>query len=142
MLFRRKVLPLVAGVTILLAVYIFQKMDIFGMVASATGLSNVHRYWHFGFNKALRMAMNDGACLLIIYGLFQNRDYVRVAFYLFLAELFLFLPVYLLFKLTLEGDSELSSPLLSQIHRLIVNPVLMFLLMVGFYYQEQKQRRA
>lgn len=88
------------------------------------------------------MAMNDGACLLIIYGLFQNRDYVRVAFYLFLAELFLFLPVYLLFKLTLEGDSELSSPLLSQIHRLIVNPVLMFLLMVGFYYQEQKQRRA
>jgi hypothetical protein len=57
-------------------------------------------------------------------------------------EVFLLLPAYFIVKLTLEGDSEISSPLLSQIHRLIVNPLLMFLLMVGFVYQRVRTKNT
>jgi hypothetical protein len=38
-------------------------------------------------------------------------------------------------KLGWEGDSEISSPLLSFVHRLIVNPLLMFVLMAGLVLQ-------
>lgn len=89
----------------------------------------------FIVNKTIRLILNDAACVCLIYALFPGRNYLRIAFYVFLVELFIILPIYFIFKLTLEGDSELSSPLLSQIHRLIVNPLLMFLLMAGFLYQ-------
>ncbi len=65
--------------------------------------------------------------------------YVKVGSYLQLIEMFVVLPLYFVVKLKLEGDSEISSPLLSQFHRLIINPTLMVLLMIGFYYQ-RKQR--
>jgi len=96
----------------------------------------------FVVNKTTRLILNDLACMIFIYAMFQQRIYLQAAFYLFLAELFVLLPVYLIIKLNLEGTSELSSPLLSQIHRLIVNPLLMFLLMLGFVYQRIKQEKS
>ncbi len=65
---------------------------------------------------------------------------MKVAFLLFLVELFIILPLYFWIKLSTEGDSELSSPLLSQIHRLIINPTLMILLIVSFLYQKRQTR--
>lgn len=84
------------------------------------------------------MVINDLACFVIIWALFEQKKYLRLAWYLFLIELLVILPLYFAVKLTIEGDSEISSPLLSQIHRLIVNPVLMFLLIFGFTYQKLK----
>ena len=120
----------VAGALILAAVYLFQRFDYAALVSDA---------WHpnvvFVVNRTVRLILNDVACMLLIFAIFQRRQYLVVAFYVFLFELFILLPVYFAIKLSLEGDTEISSPLLSFIHRLIVNPMLMVVLMGGFFYQ-------
>lgn len=120
-----------AGVFILAAVYLFQRFDYSSLVAGGS--------WHpnavFIFNRTVRLILNDVACMLLIFAIFQRRQYLVVAFYVFLFELFILLPGYFAVKLSLEGDSEISSPLLSFVHRLIVNPMLMVVLMGGFFYQ-------
>src|SRR5690606_7807853 len=98
-------------------------------------------YVAFVVNKTCRLLLNDLACLLLIMAIFRERNYLQLAFYIFLFEVLILLPFYFLIKLTFEGDSEVSSPLLSQIHRVIVNPLLMFLLMAGFFYQRYKERK-
>lgn len=96
----------------------------------------------FIVNKTIRLILNDLACFMLITALFPGKVYMKAALYLFLIELFVLLPVYFILKLNLEGPSEISSPLLSQIHRLIVNPLLMFLLMIGFLYQRLSRKKS
>jgi exosortase F-associated protein len=127
---------LMLGGAMLVSVYIFQRVNL----TSVMDTSNLHPNTSFIVNRTLRMLLNDIACFLLIYAIFKERKYLKVAFWLFLAELFIVLPVYLVLKLLLEGDSEISSPLLSQIHRLIVNPTLMIVLIAGFVYQKYFRR--
>lgn len=89
----------------------------------------------FVANRTIRLILNDSLCMVLIAALFQKRSYLRLAGIIFLIELFLILPAYLMIKLSIEGPSEISSPLLSPIHRMIVNPLLMIILIAGFYYQ-------
>jgi exosortase F-associated protein len=122
---------------LLLAVYIFQRTDIIGwLVPESRELSPA---LVFSVNRYMRIVLNDVACFCIIYAFFGSR-HLALAFWVFLIEILVILPVYLVIKLTLEGDSEISSPLLSQVHRLIVNPVLMFLLILGFLYQKISEK--
>jgi exosortase F-associated protein len=121
----------------LILIFLFQKVSYAGLwnlfAPQAFSIENVNVV--FIFNKTLRLILNDALCMLLIWSIFENRSYFRVAFLLFMTELVLVLPIYFFFKLRLEGPSELSSPLLSQIHRMVVNPLLMFLLILGFMYQ-------
>ena len=64
------------------------------------------------------------------------KSYSILALIVFLVEFFILLPAYLVAKLYFEGDSEISSPLLSFVHRLIVNPTLMVLTIIAFAYQK------
>jgi len=121
---------------VLVAVYLFQRFSYIHFIFGVE--SDFHPYTIFIINKFVRLVLNDTACLVIIYALFYEKEYVRVGSYVQLLEMFFVLPVYLVVKLSLEGDTEISSPLLSQFHRLIVNPTLMVLLMIGFYYQNKK----
>jgi exosortase F-associated protein len=129
---------------VLIAVYLLQRFSYAHAFNSLLpeSLQIVNRNTIFVINKTIRLILNDVACVCLIYALFPGRNYLRAAFYLFLIELFIILPVYFGFKLSLEGDSEISSPLLSQVHRLIVNPLLMFLLMIGFLHQRLKQEKS
>src|SRR6267154_1313339 len=112
--------------------YVFQQVDyLHFFFAGAFGANTV-----FIFNKTFRLVANDLLCVVLIVALFEKKKYVRVAFLLFAFELVSVMPLYFWIKLTLEGDSEISSHLLSQIHRLIVNPMLMVILIAGFYYQK------
>lgn len=121
----------------LLLVFLFQKVSYAAwwnaVVPSAVAVESANLV--FIINKTIRLVLNDALCMLLIWGLFENRSYLRIALYLFLTELFLVLPLYFFFKLSLEGPTELSSPLLSQVHRMVVNPLLMVLLIAGFIYQ-------
>lgn len=120
-------------------VFIFQKLNYFRCIQSWFGLSDsVWPYTGFVVNKVIRFLINDGICIFFIYILFKEKKYLNVAFFLFLVELLIILPLYFWIKLSTEGDSELSSPLLSQIHRLIINPTLMILLIVSFLYQKKR----
>jgi exosortase F-associated protein len=123
----------------LVMVFIFQKFDYFHWIQGLFGISfPAWQYTPFVVNKVIRFLINDALCIFFIYLLFKEKKYMKVAFLLFLAELLIILPLYFWIKLSVEGDSELSSPLLSQIHRLIINPTLMILLIVSFLYQKRR----
>lgn len=115
----------------LIIVYMFQQFNYTHFFSSR--ITNTHLI--FIINKSIRLILNDTLCLGLIYAIYYDMRYVKVGSLIQLGEMFILLPLYFYFKLTIEGDSEISSPLLSQIHRLIVNPTLMILLMIGFYYQ-------
>ena len=114
----------------LLMVYLFQRIDFSNLMGIAA--PNLK----FVFNRSVRFLVNDIACLLLIASIFNKSSYFKLSAWLFLIELLILLPLYFIVKLSLEGDSEISSPLLSQWHRMIVNPLLMIVLMVGFFYQD------
>jgi exosortase F-associated protein len=124
----------------LVFIYIFQRVDFFSIVGKVLGFAGSEfPNSRFAFNRALRMVVNDTACIVLISIWFRDKRYTQVAGYVFCIEVFLILPLYLWIKLSLEGDSEISSPILSQVHRLIVNPMLMILLMVAFVYQRRQE---
>lgn len=135
--FKKRAVLFLFAFLVLIAVYVFQR---FSYIHMFFGVENdLHPYTIFVFNKSVRLILNDTACLFIIYALFYDIKYVRIGGFVQLLEMFFILPLYFVIKLSLEGDSEISSPLLSQLHRLIVNPTLMVLLMIGFYYQNKKK---
>lgn len=117
------------GIGMLAAVYLLQQIN------PAASFADFHPNVIFVINRTVRLIVNDVACLLVILAIFMEAKHMKIAFWLFLLELLIVLPLYLGIKLTLEGHSEISSPLLSQVHRLIVNPLLMILLIAGFFYQ-------
>ena len=123
---------------ILAVVYLFQRFSYAHLIVGPfmSDPDTMHPNVVFIINKTVRLIINDFACMLLIYAVFQRRSYLVIAFYVFLFELLILLPVYFVVKLSLEGDSEISSPLLSFVHRLIVNPMLMLVLMAGFFYQK------
>lgn len=129
---------LLGACAILAIVYVFQQVS-YAVILNGVlpeNLSIHHPNAVFIINRTLRLIINDMACIMLILGLFKEIKYVKVAFLVFCVELFFILPLYFIVKLQLEGPSELSSPLLSQIHRIIVNPLLMIILIIGFYYQK------
>lgn len=129
-----RVLLVIAACTLLATTYILQQGNFAGELGIVTqGNEKVI----FVLNKTARLVINDFACILLIHSFFQERKYTRLAFYVFLIELLILLPCYFAIKLTLEGPTEISSPILSQIHRLIVNPMLMMVLIASFYYQKK-----
>ncbi len=96
------------------------------------------QYLPFIVNRFMRLVINDSLCIILFLAIFNSRKELTLASVVFLMELLIVLPFYLIVKLTLEGDSEISAPLLSFIHRLIVNPLLMFVLLVGLLYQKYR----
>lgn len=133
---------MIFAILILLLVYVFQQVSYAGIlnVLLPESLSIQHPYTVFIVNRTSRLIINDGACMVLIWGLFKETKYLKAAFFVFCIELLIILPLYFIVKLTLEGPSELSSPLLSQIHRIIVNPLLMVILIIAFYYQKVTTR--
>ena len=119
-------------------IYVFQYTDFLWLV---TGHAFAEEY-HFVVNRMTRILVNDSCMLLLIYAIFRDRKVLTLAFYIQLIDLFVLFPLYLFLKLPGEGVSELSTPFLSQFHRLIVNPTLMVLLIGGVYYQKLGIKRT
>jgi len=93
---------------------------------------------HFAVRKLIRVMINDTCLLLIIHFWFSEVLITRLAWKVQLIDTLILLPLYLVIKLKLEGPSEISSPLLSQLHRMIVNPTLMILIIPGVYFQRTR----
>jgi exosortase F-associated protein len=127
-----RVVLIATSIVGLAMVYVFQRVNYFYFFCPDCTSGTIA----FIFNRATRLLLNDLLCIVLIYAIFEKSKYVKAATVILLIELCVMLPLYLWIKLSVEGDSEISSPLLSQIHRLIVNPMLMFVLMAGFYYQK------
>ena len=121
------------AVTGLVVVYMFQRTDLAGqwhLADSAVG--------KFLINRGIRFILNDLFAVALIYALFHTRKYVVFAVWTQLAGMVLFLIPYFVLKLYFP---TYNGPLLSFLHRLILNPTLLLLLIPAFYYQESLARR-
>ena len=134
----RRLTWIVLAVAGLALAYLFQNLDLLTVVCQC----QFHPYTHFAARKVFRVVLNDTFMLLIIHAWFFDRKITTIAWYVQIVDMFILLPVYLLIKLQVEEDSEISSPLLSQFHRLIVNPTLMVLIIPAVYYQRLTQRNT
>lgn len=134
---------LVFGATGLLLVYVFQfYLDIHSLlfefkapqrIEYTSDFESIGTKTAFIVNKVFRYLLNDGFAIMIIYALFEEKKYVRFAIGLLLFGLFILLPIYLaIFLLRPEGFSSM----LGHMHRIILNPVLMMMLIPAFYYQK------
>ena len=124
------------AILMLILMYMLQRANYCAIIYDTAGLDIPSANAQFIFNRTLRFLINDLSVILLIYVIFESRGLVKIAFFVQLFGLFVILPLYFYFKLTLEGPSEISSPLFSFVHRIIVNPILMLLLIPAFYYQK------
>ena len=115
----------------LLFVFLFQRWD----MASVVGLElPINR---FLFNRTVRFLLNDAFAIGLIYALFKDRKYIIFSIYVQLAGVILFLIPYFVLKFHYP---KYNGPLISFLHRLILNPTLLLLLIPAFYYQREMNR--
>ena len=131
----RRSMLLMLSVFGLIVIYIFQKFDYLNSITGNS--SSFHPDFVFVFNRLSRFLINDLLAILLIYSVFWNKRYVYLGLLITLFELLIILPVYFYFKLSLEGNSEISSPLLSFLHRITIHPILILLLIPGIYLQSR-----
>lgn len=135
---------IISGALGLFLVYFFQHyLDFYSVLFQFKApevLSHSHDFvpkekLPFVVNKIGRYLVNDLFTIAIIYGLFYEKKYLRFSFLVLLFGLLILLPIYLvLFLSNLEGFSSL----LTHLHRLVLNPVLMMLLIPAFFYQRSQ----
>jgi exosortase F-associated protein len=111
----------------LVGVYLFQRTDVAGIFGADP--SNISR---FIINRTVRFLLNDLFAIGVIYALFVERKYLVFSLWVQLAGVVLFLLPYFILKLNFPSY---NGPLINYLHRLILNPTLLLLLIPAFYYQ-------
>jgi exosortase F-associated protein len=112
----------------LVCVFIFQRWDCAALLGIETPINR------FLFNRTIRFLLNDAFAIGMIYALFAERKYVMFSLYVQAAGVFLFLLPYFVLKIYFPSY---NGPLISFLHRLILNPILLMLLIPAFYYQKR-----
>ena len=113
----------------LLCVFVFQQLDFAGVFQlSRESLTK------FFINRTVRFLLNDALTIALIWALFDKRQYVIFSLWVQLFGLFFVLIPYFVLKLYFPSY---NGPLLSFMHRLILNPTLLLLLIPAFYYQKR-----
>ncbi|PTB95907.1 exosortase F system-associated protein [Marivirga lumbricoides] len=97
--------------------------------------SGLSSKWSFIFNRSIRFLLNDNLMLLLIYALFYDRKYVKFGLAVELFGFFFLLIPYFI----LRYGFTINSMYISFIHRLIINPTLMLLLIPAIYIQKSKK---
>ncbi len=112
----------------LVLIFLFQRVDV------ATSLGVESGMWKFIVNRSIRFILNDVLAILLIYALFVERKYVLFAVGVQVFGMVFVLIPYFLLKFQLPGY---NGPLISFLHRLVLNPTLILLLIPAFYYQKK-----
>jgi exosortase F-associated protein len=133
-----------AGLLGLIIVYVFQRQLFFDPFQDFIYNPQEPQYPEFEsgpyiISKIIRYILNDGFALLIIWGLFKNKTYMRFAMIIFSIGLFILLPIYLYLVL---NHYHSTYTFLNHLHRLVLNPVLMMLLIPAFYYQQSLKKES
>ena len=116
----------------LVAVFLFQEIDVAAHLGSDASAIN-----RFLINRTIRFLLNDAFAIGIIYALFVEKKYVIFSLYVQLAGVVLFLIPYFILKLYFPAY---NGPMISFLHRLVLNPTLLMLLIPAFYYQRKLER--
>jgi exosortase F-associated protein len=115
----------------LLALFLFQRINF------ASILNITDKNLTFIFNKSFRFVVNDGLMIGVIYSLFAKRKFVLFALIVQLAGIVFILMPYFILKLYFHTG---NGPLISFLHRLILNPTLMILLIPAFWLQLKNEK--
>ncbi len=92
----------------------------------------------FVINKTLRYLLNDLLSILLIHGIFLKKRYTDFALVLMLFGLVVLLPLYFyLYFASVDGFSSM----ISHLHRIVLNPVLMMLLIPALLYQQSQENK-
>jgi exosortase F-associated protein len=118
----------------LVVVFLFQRIDVASLLGAASSSTG-----RFLINRSIRFLLNDAFAIGLIYALFSERKYVVFSLWVQLAGCLLFLLPYFMLKVYFPGY---NGPLLSFLHRLILNPTLLLLLIPAFYYQSRMSSRV
>lgn len=139
----RRWLYLIVGFLGLFLIYLFQDyLDFYAILFEFKAPENLGyasefkdvEVFPFVVNKTIRYLLNDLFAIAIIYAIFEERKYVRFSFYVLLFGLLVLLPTYIvIYLLQPEGFSSM----LGHLHRVVMNPVLMMLLIPAFFYQRR-----
>jgi exosortase F-associated protein len=116
----------------LASVFIFQRFD----WATWLGIKTQTDIATFLINRSFRFVLNDLLGVLLVFAFFGKKKFVIISVYVqALGFLFVLLP-YLLIKWNYPAY---NGPLISFLHRLILNPLLIYLLIFFFWYQEKNK---
>ena len=121
----------VAGLTL---VFIFQQTDVAALLGSEA--ANIYR---FIINRTIRFLLNDLFAIGLIYALFVERKYLIFSLWVQFAGMVLFLVPYFILKLNFP---TYNGAMINYLHRLILNPTLLLLLIPAFYYQRTMARKG
>jgi len=111
----------------LVIVFVFQQYNF----ARACGVHATAS--QFFFNKTVRFFLNDALAIGLVWSIFRIKKYVVFALWVQLTGCLLILIPYFILKFYFPSY---DGPLLSYLHRLIMNPTLLLLLIPAFYYQQ------
>ena len=118
----------VVSVSGLMLVFLFQRQDV------ALILGAEDHFWRFIINRSIRFILNDALAILLIYALFYERKYVVFSVWVQLFGMVFVLIPYFILKFNFPSY---NGPLVSFLHRLVLNPTLLLLLIPAFYYQRR-----
>jgi len=121
------------GFSALLIVYLFQGVNYASWLGLAEGHSPI---FINNVNKTVRFVINDVLAIMIIAGLFQHRRYVWLALTVQAVGTLLILVPYLFLKIAYPSY---NGPLISFLHRLVVNPLLLLTMIPAIWYQQRRQ---
>jgi exosortase F-associated protein len=115
----------------LVAVFLFQHVN-------GAAIIGVHgKTAMFLVNRSIRFLLNDVFAIGLIYAIFVQRKYVIFSLWVQVAGMVLILIPYFILKIFFIGY---NGPLISFLHRLVMNPTLLILLIPAFYYQQSIAR--
>jgi len=135
----RRLIFLVVGFAGLAAIYVGQRYLFYDPLQDYVynpivgGRPDIDALRYIG-GKLLRYMLNDGFAMMVIHAFFPERKYLKLAFYVFAFGLMALLPVYFV---AVFYFFEQVFPYLNHIHRLVLNPVLMLMLIPDILYQKK-----
>lgn len=139
-LIRRYIIGL-SCLSVLVLVYLYQREWFYsgfydtGAAADKAPGFNPGRFF---LSKYTRFLINDTMALGILYALFVDKKYMNFAFAVFLIEALVMMPFYVIGVIWFWDELRWF---LSHLHRLVVNPFFMMLLIPAFYYQKNLGQR-
>jgi len=132
----KRLLFIVTALAALLVIFVFQQFSYPDFIFHRLLGVQISPAWEFSLNKFIRFLLNDLAAILLIYGIFYEKKYVTLSMYVLgFGFLFILLPYLFL----VNKFPEYNGPLYSHLHRLIMNPILLLLLIPVLLYQKMTQ---
>ncbi|WP_375577819.1 exosortase F system-associated protein [Marivirga tractuosa] len=110
-------------------IFITQRFDYSLLISDNLSSQN-----QFIINRTIRFLLNDNLVLLLIYAIFYDQKYVKFGLAVEAVGFFFLLIPYFI----LRFNTPIDHMYISFIHRLIINPTLMVLLIPAIYIQKIK----